>query len=283
MSSFEKWNLARLLFTLQKTLLILPEFVLSIITVYLPRVEEIEEPSNTDESPLIKDKLSVHNFERSFNKRNECSIKYFKISTHFIHGGIVRVVACTAKNTVISPDFLVWKFCGKAQFPHSFGRFARKYAETVLFRKISTPGNQVNLRYFSQCCPHFPVSKTMVSWNMLLHTHYISFLKGCGITKNNRPVWMTRDHSFSTHTKLSQKLNILSYLDLTLTHFWAMLIVYNPLKTAENLDQCSHFIPSEKLWFSGVFRGYKMGTMARNGLISSGKNRKISSFLTLNI
>ena len=30
----------------------------------------------------------------------------------------------TAKNTVISPDFLVWKFCGKAQFPHSFGRFA---------------------------------------------------------------------------------------------------------------------------------------------------------------
>ena len=28
----------------------------------------------------------------------------------------------TAKNTVISPNFLVWKFYGKAQFPHSFGR-----------------------------------------------------------------------------------------------------------------------------------------------------------------
>ena len=28
----------------------------------------------------------------------------------------------TAKNTVISPNFLVWKFCGKAQFPQSFGR-----------------------------------------------------------------------------------------------------------------------------------------------------------------
>ena len=26
----------------------------------------------------------------------------------------------TTKNTVISPNFLVWKFCGKAQFPHSF-------------------------------------------------------------------------------------------------------------------------------------------------------------------
>ena len=28
----------------------------------------------------------------------------------------------TAKNTVISIDFLVWKVCGKPQFPHSFGR-----------------------------------------------------------------------------------------------------------------------------------------------------------------
>ena len=24
----------------------------------------------------------------------------------------------TAKNTVISPNLLVWKYCGKAQFPH---------------------------------------------------------------------------------------------------------------------------------------------------------------------
>ena len=50
----------------------------------------------------------------------------------------------TKKNTVISPGFLVLKFCGKAQFPHSFGWFA------VSFRKISTPWNQVKLRYFSQ-------------------------------------------------------------------------------------------------------------------------------------
>ena len=50
-------------------------------------------------------------------------------------------VTYTAKNTVISPNFLVWKFCGKAQFLHSFGRFARNYAETVPFHKISTPGN----------------------------------------------------------------------------------------------------------------------------------------------
>ena len=32
----------------------------------------------------------------------------------------------TAKNTVILPNFLVWKFCGKAQFLHSFWRIAVK-------------------------------------------------------------------------------------------------------------------------------------------------------------
>ena len=29
----------------------------------------------------------------------------------------------TTYNTVILPNFLVWKFCGKAQFLHSFGQF----------------------------------------------------------------------------------------------------------------------------------------------------------------
>ena len=41
----------------------------------------------------------------------------------------------TAKNTVISPNFLVWEFCGKTQFPHIFGRIARNYAEAVLSTK----------------------------------------------------------------------------------------------------------------------------------------------------
>ena len=44
----------------------------------------------------------------------------------------------TAKNTVISPNSLVWKSCGKAQCPHSI---ARNYAETVPFHKIFVPGN----------------------------------------------------------------------------------------------------------------------------------------------
>ena len=51
----------------------------------------------------------------------------------------------TAKNTLISPDFLMWKFCGKAQFPQSFGQIIRNYAETVPFHKISTPGNEITV------------------------------------------------------------------------------------------------------------------------------------------
>ena len=45
---------------------------------------------------------------------------------------------------------MVWKFFGKAQFPHSFGRIARNYAETVPFHKISTSWNYVKLRYLTQ-------------------------------------------------------------------------------------------------------------------------------------
>ena len=45
------------------------------------------------------------------------------------------------KNTLISLNFLVWKFCAKAEFPHSFGRFARNYVETLPLHKISIPGN----------------------------------------------------------------------------------------------------------------------------------------------
>ena len=37
----------------------------------------------------------------------------------------------TVKNPLISPNFLVWKFCGKAQFPHSF--HTRKLGEVTGF------------------------------------------------------------------------------------------------------------------------------------------------------
>ena len=55
------------------------------------------------------------------------------------------------------PNFLVWKFCGKAQFPHSFGRIAQRYAKSVPFHKISTQENYVKLLYFSQWVWFFTV------------------------------------------------------------------------------------------------------------------------------
>ena len=42
-------------------------------------------------------------------------------------------------------------------------QFARNYAKTVPFRKISTPGSQVKLRYFSQC-DVFKVLSRLVLW-----------------------------------------------------------------------------------------------------------------------
>ena len=58
------------------------------------------------------------------------------------------VYTCTAENTVISPNFLVCKFCGKGKFPHNFGQIAQNYAETVPFHKISAPGNSVKIPSF---------------------------------------------------------------------------------------------------------------------------------------
>ena len=45
---------------------------------------------------------------------------------------------------------MVWKFCGKAHFPHSFGLTAQSYVETEPFHKIPTPGNWVKLRHLTQ-------------------------------------------------------------------------------------------------------------------------------------
>ena len=65
-----------------------------------------------------------------------------QINIHQIYSLCIRCCKpYTAKIAVILPNFLVWKFCGKAEFPHSFGPFARNYAETVPFHKFSTPGN----------------------------------------------------------------------------------------------------------------------------------------------
>ena len=38
----------------------------------------------------------------------------------------------SAQSTVTSPNFLVWKFCEKSQFPHSFRRFSTCVLEAGL-------------------------------------------------------------------------------------------------------------------------------------------------------
>ena len=67
------------------------------------------------------------------------------MSCHLLQNSLLQPICAGEESvvavTMISPNFLVWKFCGKAEFPYSFGRFARNYAETMPFRKISTPGN----------------------------------------------------------------------------------------------------------------------------------------------
>ena len=50
----------------------------------------------------------------------------------------------TAKNTVFSPNFLVWKLCWKEQLLHSFRWISKNCTETAPFHKISTPGIRWN-------------------------------------------------------------------------------------------------------------------------------------------
>ena len=45
----------------------------------------------------------------------------------------------TAKNTTISPNFLVWKFCGKAQFPQNFHTW--KLGEISVFFAVEDETN----------------------------------------------------------------------------------------------------------------------------------------------
>ena len=70
-------------------------------------------------------------------KNSEKIIRNLKATQ--IHESLLLPNNCkmfTTKNTVISPDFLVFKFCGKAQFPYRFGRIVRNY--TDLLRIIKT-------------------------------------------------------------------------------------------------------------------------------------------------
>ena len=54
------------------------KFVPSIITVYLPKSDEIVEPESIHQAPSIFETLSIHKFVRQINDRGDCSIEFFK-------------------------------------------------------------------------------------------------------------------------------------------------------------------------------------------------------------
>ena len=51
------------------------------------------------------------------------------------------------KNTIISPNFLVWKFCGKAQFPHSEKYWEKIIIDTINWRKLS-PARKIHCKKY---------------------------------------------------------------------------------------------------------------------------------------
>ena len=48
------------------------KFVSSIITVYLPKSDEIVEPENVHQAPSVPEILLIHKFVRQINRRREC-------------------------------------------------------------------------------------------------------------------------------------------------------------------------------------------------------------------
>ena len=54
------------------------KFVPSIITVYLPRSDEIVEPERIHPVPSIPETLSIHKFVRQINDKGGCSIEFFR-------------------------------------------------------------------------------------------------------------------------------------------------------------------------------------------------------------
>ena len=120
---------------------------------------------------------------------------------------IFKRTTFTAKNTIISSNFLVWKFCGKAQFPHSFVRFAQNYEETVPFHKISTPLNQVKLRVFLQWSAPYDF-KTSTEYQLIFTKNYQNINKQQYVVYID--VYRKRMRS-SQQRKVSQKQQLIFY------------------------------------------------------------------------
>ena len=80
-----------------------------------------------------------------------CSESQLKVSES--QRSVKTSLAFTAENIVISPDFMVWKFRGKAQFPQSFERFEKKANKINNVNDILS--KHVILIYFYDCYHRF--------------------------------------------------------------------------------------------------------------------------------
>ena len=103
----------------------------------------------------------------------------------------------TAKNTVISPDFLVCKFCGKAQFPHIFGGFASKTIRKFVFPKNfhTRKSGEITVFFAELLLVHLLDMNSFIRFEDHLHFEQIHKLRGVtyqfsyAMRHNDSPEW----------------------------------------------------------------------------------------------
>ena len=111
-------------------------FYQQVLSLILLRIKDLKKCLDNEKIPSCIGRITkVHNSKTNLKP----TLSTLKIIVYKRKGTNISPKHCV--KTVISANFLVWKFCGKVQFLHSFGRIAQNYAETVPFHKISTPGN----------------------------------------------------------------------------------------------------------------------------------------------
>ena len=107
--------------------------------------------------------ISDHPVQSEQNKPKVCSeimsidvddvFKYLWYE-HFFAYYLLRSQPCNlyaASNTVISPDFTMWKFYEKPQLRTVSGDLPETLRKLCLSKKLFTPENLVKLRYFTEC------------------------------------------------------------------------------------------------------------------------------------
>ena len=91
--------------------------------------------------------------EEFLNGKLHFSVQWKSLKVSESQRSVKTSLAFTAENIVISPDFMVWKFRGKAQFPQSFERFEKKASKINNVNDILS--KHVILIYFYDCYHRF--------------------------------------------------------------------------------------------------------------------------------